>query len=128
MAVYTEGLLMGGSTTDAGAAADTAFESQLKSKYGSHVTKDWGIEHGIFTQAQVDAWTEDKGRYSDDYSDILSGFGSKIGDVETSEMTELDEQWAIDKRKTMKKGKTSLLSGGTTGLGVDANKSTSLLS
>lgn len=116
-----------GGKVDSNAPTREALSSQLASKYGSHVTTDWLVEHGITTEENITSAVEDTGRYAQDLESFIGGLSSGIEGVETQEMTELDEQWAIDKRKTMKKGKTSLLSGGTTGLGVEETVSTSLL-
>ena len=121
MAVQTKGLLMGGEKK----TQDQVLGEQLASKYGSHVTKAWGLEHGLFTQEDIDA--QFGGQAEGSFEDFIGGLGEKVEATEAQEMGQLDEEWAIKKRKTMKEGKKSLLSGGTTGLGLEATTSNSLL-
>ena len=107
---------------------DQVLNEKLSSKYGAHVTKDWGMEHGLFTQEDLDTvFNTGQTETGESFEDFISGLSGGVEATEAQEMGQLDEEWAIKKRKTMKEGKKSLLSGGTTGLGLEATTSNSLL-
>jgi hypothetical protein len=77
----------------------------LKTTYGDYVTDEWLTSHGLTAYSTPE----------------------EIQSVIDEEMIQLDEDWAVEQRKTMKQGKSSLLSGGTTGLGLEDTQTNSLL-
>lgn len=113
---------MGGSKRLGTDEWNAEIDKKLSGEFGSHVNIDWLKKHGIQYYAPLQDDATDAA-----WESMFSKIRSQVEGQTATEMTELDEDWAIKKRKTMKQGKRSLLSGGELGIGGGASAPRSLL-